>query len=277
MHFIQIQIRCEADFSDILIAELAELGFDSFEEFKSGFSGYILEESMDFEATKSMLEHYASITPLSYSLQKIEKENWNQKWESHYEPIVVDEQVLIKAPFHQISENYPFVLNIIPKMSFGTGHHPTTSQMVSFLLQYPPKEKEVIDAGSGTGILAIMAEKLGAKKVLAFDNDPWCIDNGNENLKTNGCEKTEMVLATTLKGLTENPVDVILANINKNVILPELENYSKSLVSEGFLFLSGFYTEDVTDIDFAASSLGLKLMDQKAKDNWACLLYKKMS
>ena len=275
MNFIQLNVRCTPEFSEILVAELAELEFDSFEENKQGFSAYIEEEKIDFETTKALLEQYSGLTALSYGLQKIAKENWNKTWESNYEPIVINNQILIKTPFHEISESYTHVITIIPKMSFGTGHHATTSQLLALMLQYPPSNQTVIDAGSGTGILAIMAEKLGANRVLGFDNDPWCIENGIENFGLNHCQKCEIVLASSINELKSPKVRVILANINKNVILAELEFYSKHLEINGLLFLSGFYQEDVSDINTLAQTKGFVLVDQTSKDNWACLLYKK--
>jgi len=275
MNFIQLNVRCEPEFSEILIAELAEQEFDSFEENKQGFSAYIEEEKIDFDATKSLLEQYSSLTSLSYGLQKIARENWNKTWESNYQPIVIEDQILIKTPFHEINEEYEHVITIIPKMSFGTGHHATTSQILSLLLKYPPVNQSVIDAGAGTGILAVLAEKLGASHVLGFDNDPWCIENGTENFGLNHCKKCEMVLASAIAELNSPLVETILANINKNVILSELESYSKLLKNNGLLFLSGFYLEDVADIQHLAEQKGLTLTDQTHKDNWACLLYKK--
>jgi ribosomal protein L11 methyltransferase len=275
MNFIQLNVRCLPEFSEILVAELAELEFDSFEENKQGFSAYIEEEKIDFDLTKSLLEQYATLTSLSYGLQKIAKENWNKTWESNYEPIVIDDQILIKTPFHEISETYAHVITIIPKMSFGTGHHATTSQILALMLKFSPSNQTVIDAGSGTGILAIMAEKLGAVQVLGFDNDPWCIENGKENFGLNHCQKCEIVLASSIAELKADPVNVVLANINKNIILSELDSYSKHLETNGSLFLSGFYLEDVSDINIMAQSKGLTLIDQTSKDNWACLLYKK--
>ena len=275
MHYIQLQVSCPADFREILIAELAGLEFESFEEFNSGFSAFILEDDLDFEETKLLLETYAGRIPLSYSFQKIARENWNKKWESHYEPVVIDNQVLIKAPFHHTSGDYPFVLEIIPKMSFGTGHHPTTVQVISMLLKFPPAGKSVVDAGSGTGILAIMAEKLGASEVLAFDNDPWCIENGKENVSGNQCRKIRMVEADSVKQSGARPAEVILANINKNILLAEMEFYAQCLQDSGLLFVSGFYTEDIPDLNASASAFSLQLADRSEKDNWACLLYKK--
>jgi ribosomal protein L11 methyltransferase len=258
-----------------LVAELAELGFDSFEENSGGFSAYIEEEKMDFSGIKILLEKYAALTPLSYALQKIAKENWNQTWESNYKAIVVDDQVLIKTPFHAIEEEYPIVLTIIPKMSFGTGHHATTSQMISMLLKHSVKNKMVIDAGTGTGILAIMAEKMGASSVFGFDNDQWCIENSKENFELNHCSKCIVELHDSLIKCNKKNADVILANINKNVILAELPAYYSALNPESDLFLSGFYLEDVVDIDNMAVSLGFQMNDQTEKDGWACLLYKK--
>ncbi len=275
MNFIQLNVRCSPEFSEILIAELAEIEFDSFEENKHGFSAYIEEEKVDFEATKILLEQYASLTSLSYGLQKIAKENWNKTWESNYEPIVINDQILIKTPFHQIPDDYRYTITIIPKMSFGTGHHATTSQILALMLVHNLEGKTVIDAGAGTGILAIMAEKLGAEKVLGFDNDPWCIENGKENFGLNHCQKCDIILASSLAEIKSEEVDVILANINKNVILSEIPSYAIGLKNSGLLFLSGFYLEDVADINQLAENQGLSMVDQTSKDNWACLLYKK--
>ena len=275
MHFIQLNTRCEPEFSDILIAELAELDFDSFEENKNGFAAYVEEEKIDFDAIKALLERYAGLTALHYSFQKIDRENWNQTWESNYQPIVIKDQILVKAPFHQIDESFPVVITIIPKMSFGTGHHATTSQMLTHLLEYKPLDFKVIDAGTGTGILAIMAEKMGAFSVLAFDNDPWCIENCKENFNLNHSEKCEVRLARSMHELSTEKVDMVLANINKNVLLSEMALYAKALKSNGLLLLSGFYTEDLADIETSANHHQLTLIDQSAKENWACLVLRK--
>lgn len=275
MHFIQLTARCESDLTDILIAELAELGFESFEENQKGFSAYVEEEKMDFSETKSLMERYSEIGPLSYGIQKIERQNWNQQWETNFPPIVVDDQILVKAPFHKLDENYPVVITIMPKMSFGTGHHATTSQMLRFLLKYKPTGKRVLDAGCGTGILAIMAEKMGATYCLGFDNDPWCIENSQENFDLNGCRTCTVELASTAGVYSEN-FEFILANINKNVLLPEMEFYDKLLTIKGKLFLSGFYEEDIADIEQKAKKHHLTLSDQTAHENWACLVFTKL-
>lgn len=274
MHFIQLTTQCNADLSDILIAELAELGFDSFEEKSGGFSAYVEEQKMDFTETKALLERYSSLGPLSYGLQKIERQNWNKEWESNFQPIVVDDQILVKAPFHQINEDYPVVLTIIPKMSFGTGHHATTSQMLRFLLKYKPENKIVMDAGCGTGILAIMAEKMGASSIIAFDNDPWCIENSEENFQINQTKNCSVLLGNSIAEIP-GEFDVILANINKNVLLAEIAHYSKSVKTNGLLFLSGFYEDDITDLETKANQNNFKLIDQSVHDNWVCLVFTK--
>ena len=275
MHFIQLNTRCSPDFTDILIAELAELEFDSFEENKVGFSAYVEENKIDFEATKALLEKYAALSPISYAFQKIDRENWNQSWESNYQPIVIEDEILIKAPFHQVDGSFPHVITVVPKMSFGTGHHATTSQMLAFLLKYKPVNQHVLDAGTGTGILAIMAEKLGAKQVEAFDNDPWCIENSQENFALNHTLHCRVVLAKTAADIAGKTFGTILANINKNILLAEMHLYVQKLKPGGLLFLSGFYTEDIADLEQLAHYNQMQTIDQSAKDNWACLVLKK--
>lgn len=277
MDFIQLHVTCPSDLTEILIAELAELGFDSFEENPSDFFAYIAEDQVDYEACKRLMESYAALAqgPLFYSIRKIARENWNETWEKNFSPIVVDNQVLIRAPFHSSDSSFPLELVIQPKMSFGTGHHATTSQMISFLLKYPPLGQSVIDAGSGTAILAIAAEKLGASQVWGFDLDDWCIENGHENVDLNACQAIEIAKADTILAYTGKGVDLILANINKNVLLAEMEGYAAKLKPEGQLFISGFYVEDIADLNAKALSCGFQLSDQSHKNEWACLVYRK--
>lgn len=277
LQYLQLNVRCLPEFSDVLIAELAEMGFDVFEENKNGFAAFAEEDKPDFDAIKELLEKYAGLTPLSYGIQKVARENWNREWESHYQPVVVDDKILIRTDFHKVEKAYPFEILINPKMSFGTGHHATTSQMLSFILRYPPREKSVIDAGCGTGILSIMAEKAGAASVTAFDNDPWCIENSEENFSLNSCRSCIAMLASGIQETQIQQVGTILANINKNIILREIHEYAAKLESGGLLFLSGFYSEDVADIHQIAQGIGLEMADQSASDNWACLLYRKIN
>jgi ribosomal protein L11 methyltransferase len=163
---------------------------------------------------------------------------------------------------------------INPKMSFGTGHHATTFQMLRHQGTIDHQDKRVLDVGSGTGILAIMAHLLGARQIEAFDIDDWCVENGNENFDLNGVS-ARMGLGTIREVTPSGPFDIVLANINKNVLLDEMEIYSDLLVSEGYLLLSGFYTEDIEDLEQLAKPLGLKLISQQSKDNWAALILQK--
>jgi ribosomal protein L11 methyltransferase len=277
MQYLQLNVRCDSGFSDVLIAELAEIGFDVFEENKSGFSAFAEEEKLDFDACKELLEGYAERTALSYGIQKVARENWNKEWESHYPPVVVNDSILIRTDFHQVDRSYPFEIRINPKMSFGTGHHPTTSQMLAFLQKYPPSGKRVLDAGCGTGILGIMAEKLGASSITGFDNDPWCIENSEENFRLNDCLNCRSVLASGIIEVFSEPVECILANINKNIILRELPDYSACLENGGLLLLSGFYSEDAADILQLAEKFGLVIKDRSETENWCCLVLEKTS
>ncbi len=275
IQYLQLNVRCQPEFSDVLIAELAEMGFDVFEENKNGFAAFAEEDKPDFDACKELLEKYADLTPLSYGIQKVARENWNREWESNYPPVIVQDTILIRTDFHQIDRQYPYEIRITPKMSFGTGHHATTSQMLAFLLKYQLKGNSVIDAGCGTGILAIMAEKTGADSVLAFDNDPWCIENSEENFSLNSCLACKALLASGIQEIKSEPVNAIVANINKNIILKELPAYSRHLMKDGYLFLSGFYAEDVSAITEMAALHKLNLIDQSETENWACLVLKK--
>ncbi len=277
MHYMQLSVRCNPEFSEVLIAELAEMGFDVFEETSDGFSAFAEENQPDFDACKELLEKYAELTSLSYGVRRVERENWNREWEKNYPPVVVEDKILIHTDFHKVEKSYPYSIRITPKMSFGTGHHATTAQMLTFLLQFPLPGKKVIDAGCGTGILAIMAEKCGASDVTGFDHDPWCIENSEENFQLNNCTNCRAILASGISELKEKDADIILANINKNIILQEISCYSDYLKSGGLLFLSGFYTEDVPDIDEIASRHALEISAQSQKENWACLVYKKVS
>lgn len=275
IQYLQLSVRCSPEFSEVLIAELAELGFDVFEESSDGFSAFAEENQPDFDACKELLEKYAEFTALSYSVRKVDRQNWNSEWENNYPPVVIDEAILIHTDFHKIEKTYPYHIRITPKMSFGTGHHATTSQMLSFLLQFPVQGLRVVDAGCGTGILAIMAEKCGASEVTGFDHDAWCIENSEENFQLNHCKNCKALLASGISILGPEPADLILANINKNIILQELPDYYRFLQPGGSLFLSGFYSSDVADIHEIAIRTGLELHAQSEKENWACLVYRK--
>lgn len=274
MDYLEFKITCLEEFREILIAELAEIGFDSFLETESGIDAYAPESDFDREAFDQLIESYRDSAGITLTEGKMPKVNWNEEWEKNYDPIEVDDLVYVRASFHESQPGFQHEIVINPKMSFGTGHHATTFQMLRHQGQLDHQGKRVLDVGSGTGILAIMAHLLGASQVEAFDIDDWCVDNGNENFDLNGLG-TRMGLGTIRQVNPKGPFDIVLANINKNVLLDEMEIYSELLVSGGYLLLSGFYTQDIEDLVQAAQPLGLTLIQSSEKDNWAALILQK--
>ncbi len=274
MDYLEFKIKCLDEFREILIAELSEIGFDSFLETEEGIDAYTLEEDFDRKAFDVVISQYQEEGNLSVVEGKMPKINWNEEWEKNYDPIPVDDLVYVRASFHPSVPGFRHEIVINPKMSFGTGHHATTFQMLRNQGQIDHIGKRVLDVGSGTGILAIMADNLGAKEVEAFDIDDWCVDNGNENFDLNTV-KTRMGLGTIREVDPHGPFDIILANINKNVLLDEMSIYADLLVDTGYLLLSGFYTQDVADLMNCAMPLELNLMSEGSKDNWAALILQK--
>lgn len=274
MEYLEFKIKCLDEFQEILIAELAEIGFHSFLENEDGIDAYILESDFDREKFDRVIAEYQDAAQISMTEGLMPKVNWNEEWEKNYDPIAVDELVYVRASFHDPKPGFKHEIVINPKMSFGTGHHATTFQMLNHQGELDHVGKRVLDVGSGTGILAIMAHLLGARSVEAFDIDDWCVDNGNENFDLNGLS-TRMGLGTIRDINPVGPFEIVLANINKNVLLDELEIYAGLLVPGGFLLLSGFYTEDIEDLIQAAAPFGLELRKKSAKDNWAALILQK--
>lgn len=274
MDYLEIKITCLEEFREILIAELAEIGFDSFLETEEGVDAYIPESDLDRDKLQEILAQYQVPGQIEWREGILPKVNWNEEWEKNYDPIEVEDLVYVRASFHSSQPGFRYEIVINPKMSFGTGHHATTFQMLRHQGDLDHQGKRVLDVGSGTGILAIMAHLLGAKSVEAFDIDDWCVDNGNENFDLNGLQ-TRMGLGTIREVNPSGTFDILLANINKNVLLDELAIYAGLLQEGGFLLLSGFYTEDIDDLLQVASPLGLDLVKRSSKDNWAALILKK--
>lgn len=272
MYYTRLSVSCNTEFAEILMAELAEIGFDTFLENENGFEAYVEEARYDAEALEAVKEKYADLTPIDFSFEKIEKRNWNEEWEKSYEPIIVDDRCLIRADFHKIEKKYLYEIVITPKMSFGTGHHQTTYLMIKNQMDIDHKYRSVMDAGCGTAILSIMAEKLGAKRVTAFDIDEWSVVNGNENIQINKCEVIDIQQGKISEVTIKGKFDIILANINKNVLLDEIKTYSTYLNPSGLLLLSGFYTHDIDDLLQEAAKYNLHQLKRDEKENWACLL-----
>jgi ribosomal protein L11 methyltransferase len=274
MDYVQVSITCLEDYREILIAELAAVGFDSFLETETGFEAYVPQDQFSRDSFDEVIATYREPAALTLLEGIMPKVNWNEEWEKNYDPIEVDQLVYVRASFHSPQPGFQYEIVINPKMSFGTGHHATTFQLLSMQGKIDHQGKRVLDVGSGTGILAIMAHLLGAKQVEAFDIDSWCVDNGNENFELNQVA-TRMGLGTIREVQPKGPYALILANINKNVLLDELAIYASLLTDQGLLLLSGFYSEDIADLVQAASAQGLSLTMQTTKDNWAALCLQK--
>ena len=265
-NYIQIEFQniSQAQ-SDVLIAQLSEIGFEGFEEEENKLKAFIT--SGDFD--EKSLQDISNSLQIDFSKTIIEETNWNQVWESNFDPVIVDDFVAVRADFHEPIKDVQFEIIITPKMSFGTGHHATTYMMMQQMREIDFVNKNVFDFGTGTGVLAILAEKLGARKVLAIDNDSWSIDNADENIQRNNCTKIELRLAGN--AAMDGSFDIILANINKNVILDNFELLAKQLSPRGFLLLSGLLVEDEQDILAASARLNLLFLNKAQRHNWLLL------
>lgn len=275
MYYTRLQVICDPEFSEILMAEIAEVGFDTFMETEKGFEAFVEEEKFDHDHLESIKEKYKHVNPLIFFQDKIQKQNWNEEWEKSIEPIIVDDKCLVRAEFHKLDKKYPYEIVITPKMSFGTGHHQTTYLMLKSQMKFDHKGKRVMDAGCGTAILSIMASKLGAKEVEAFDIDEWSTVNGKENIENNQCGNVHLYQGKISEMKFTGKFDIILANINKNVLLSEMNSYADFLSTQGQLLLSGFYTQDIDDLKKEASKYNLGEVFRDEKESWASLLLQK--
>jgi len=276
MQYLEFKISCKESFREILIAELSEVGYDSFLETDEGFDAYIQEDLFDRNSFQQVIDQYQEAASIQVTEGKMPKVNWNEEWEKNYDPIEVGDQVYVRASFHQPRSEFKYEILINPKMSFGTGHHATTFLMLSHQLTIDHPGKRVLDIGSGTGILAIMAHQLGAKVIEAFDIDEWCVENGNENFDLNGMNKVRMGMGTVREVKPQGEFDIVLANINKNVLLDEMEVYATLVKSNGYLLLSGFYEHDVLDVSEKAFQFGFVEKEVQTKDDWAALILEKL-
>lgn len=257
--------------SEILVAELGEKPFESFTESDFGVVAYIQKQLW----TEDVLEDIQILSSpeftISYTIEEIEQVNWNEEWEKNFEPIDVDGKCHVRAPFHP-KTNAEFDIVIEPKMSFGTGHHETTHMMIQHLLETDVRGLKTLDMGCGTAILAILAEMKGAQPIDAIDIDNWCYLNSIENAERNNCRHITVYEgdAAILEG---KKYDLIIANINRNILLNDMEAYVKCLNKEGILLLSGFYEEDIPFIDASCKEQGLTYVKKFKRNNWVSLKY----
>ena len=257
--------------SEILIAELGNVGFESFVETEKGVTAYIQKTDWSAEILADVFVLNSDEFSIEYNLNEVPQTNWNAEWEKNFEPIQVDDLVSIRAPFHE-NPNLKYDIVIEPKMSFGTGHHETTHMMVQHLLQLDLENKKVLDMGCGTGILAIFAEMKGAKPLDAIDIDNWCYENSIENVTRNNCENISVYEGDATL-LVDKKYDVIIANINRNILLMDMKVYTNCLQEGGILLLSGFYEQDIPVIDAEVIKYGLKLEKFIQRNNWVALKY----
>lgn len=276
MNYIEITLTaCEPvdQNVEIISAYLSEFGFEGVAEDEI-VKAYVAENEKTDEEIKVLIDELIEkkLCFDEYSIDIIKPKNWNEEWEKNYfQPIVIGEQCLIKSSFHKTDLKAKYEIIIDPKMSFGTGHHETTSMMAEYILEIDIKDKTVMDMGTGTGILGILASMIGCTKIVGIDNDSWCYENAEENIEKNNINNFEMILgdAGMLKSYP-NTFDVFIANINRHILLADIKYYVKSMKNPSILLLSGFYLEDLVDIEAECNKHGLKFIDKKIKKNWVC-------
>ena len=259
--------------TEILIAQLGFAGFESFVENENGVTAYIQEGEWNDQLLKDIQILNSDEFEISYVEEVIAQTNWNSEWEKNFNPIQVDDLVSIRAPFHE-NPDLKYDIVIEPKMSFGTGHHETTHMMVQQLLELDLTNKKVLDIGCWTGILAIFSEMKGAGPIDAIDIDNWCYLNSIENVERNNC-KTISVFEGDASLLNNKSYDVIIANINRNILLNDMQIYMSCLNENGVILFSGFYKEDIPIIDAEVSKYGLIMDKTFERNNWVSLKYVK--
>lgn len=261
--FVEISFQeISPEQSGILIAHLSELGFDGFEETATGLKAYINQTSLE----RKQLNEITASLGVVYSERNIPPTNWNREWESNFLPVFVGNFVAVRAGFHKPVTDVTHEIVITPKMSFGTGHHATTSLMIEHMEAIDFTRKSVMDFGTGTGILAILAEKLGADKITGVDNDQWSIENASENARENNCEKIKLKLSDVPDN--SQRFDIILANINRNVILSNIQLLYQGLMTGGLLLISGILREDQLLMESELKTAGFVINIKTSRDNW---------
>lgn len=256
--------------TEVLSAELAEVGFESFVDTENGSTAYIQESLYNKEAIDNVLNNFPLEAKITYTVSLIEGKDWNEEWEKNYfKPLIIDDRCIIQSTFHKEPATYEYNILIDPKMAFGTGHHQTTELMIREILNMDFTGKSVLDMGCGTAILAILASMRGADPILAIDIDEWAYDNAKENLDLNKVSNIDVQIGGAELLATDKTFDVILANINRNILLNDIHVYASVLNAEGILFMSGFYTEDISALTEECNKNELTFVHSHNKDNWA--------
>jgi ribosomal protein L11 methyltransferase len=278
MAFLEFEIPVRSwsnEEREIVMAKMSLIGFEGFLEGDDIIQAYIEEEQYSGERINHLTDELSDAgIKLQYRFHKKEDQNWNEAWERKFQPVLIEDKVLIRAPFHDGANDLPCTLIIEPKMSFGTGHHHTTRMMIREMMNLHMEGKRVLDMGCGTGVLGILAAKLGAARILGVDKDQWAYENSLENAERNGTGSVEIRLGD-VNVLNAEKYDVILANITRNILVRDMFTYTEHLVKKGMLLVSGFLAEDVQYVLNAAYRCGLNHLNTLEDSNWICLSFSK--
>ncbi len=275
MKYIQLTLTvnpCNEDITDVLAYQLGDIGYESFIAIESGLDAYIPEPNFSEEKLKELVNNLLIDAKVTYEFKALEDKNWNKEWEKNYfNPLVVSNKCLVRSSFHAVTQTYEHEIIIDPKMAFGTGHHQTTYLMLQEILTLHLKDKSVLDMGCGTAVLAILAAKMGASRLVAIDFDEWAYNNAKENVLLNNQAHIDVRLGTVdqIKG---EVFDYVFANINRNVLLQDIKQYVKSLKEDGTLIMSGFYLDDVQVIKLECEKNNLTFQKLEQKDNWTAVV-----
>lgn len=270
---IKLEINPKDPFSEIIMAELGDAGYDSFVETDAGLLAYIPANQFDEEILKQVIASVGGCTA-TYTISTLPDQDWNAEWEKEHKPVMVDDFCWIYAPFHSPNPQAEYNILIEPKMSFGTAHHPTTYLMLKLLNSEPLAGKRVLDMGSGTGVLSIFAEKRGAAYVEAIDNDEWAYRNALENFENNNCRNIKALLGDAAMLTPDKHFDVVVANINRNILLRDMHCYTAVLAPGGTLLLSGFYEHDIPAIRAKAEASGLAFDHYESRQDWVAVKFR---
>ena len=266
---------CNETVNDVVSALAGEIGFESFVEWENGVQAYVQQSLFDEESLKEMIANFPlPDTQIAYEIKEAEDKDWNEEWEKNFfQPIVIGDRCCIHSTFHKNTPKTEYEILINPQMAFGTGHHETTSSIICELLDADLEGKSVLDMGCGTSILAILASMRGADPVTAIDIDDWCVNNSRDNIELNNIHniKVELGDAALLEG--REPFDVIIANINRNILLADMDRYAACMHPGSELFMSGFYVQDIPAIREKAESLGMTFVHHREKNNWAAVKF----
>ncbi len=283
MKYTEVTLKIEPvePFRDLLIDTLGNEGpYDSFVETPDGMKAYIPTDQFDPEWLKGQLAQYADSARIAFTHEEMPDKNWNEEWEKQHKPVLVEcadgHKIWVRAPFHQHRDDVDYEIEIEPKMSFGTAHHQTTYMMLSFVAELTMDNKRVLDMGCGTAVLAILSKMRGASQVDAIDIDEWAYNNAIENAQRNHVELSVHIGDARLLDDKKGHFDIILANINRNILLNDMEHYVAALHKGGDLVISGFYESDVAALQQHAESLGMRLEQQKSRQGWCALRFRKM-